>query len=154
MITDSEVEILLVEDNPMDAELAIRALKKRNLANQLVWVKDGCEALDFIFGPDRDTHQPICHHPRIILLDLKLPKVDGHEVLRQIRADPRVKHIPVIVLTSSREDQDVLRSYELGVNSYIVKPVNFDNFSEAVAQLGMYWVLLNQAPEQGYRTCE
>jgi CheY-like chemotaxis protein len=154
MDNDGEVEILLVEDNPMDAELAIRALKKRHLANRLVWVKDGAEALDFIFGPERAMHQRVCHHPRIIMLDLKLPKVDGHEVLRQIRSDPRVKHIPVIVLTSSREEGDILHSYELGVNSYIVKPVNFDNFSEAVAQLGMYWVLLNQSPEKEYRIRE
>ena len=147
MDADEAVEILLIEDNPMDAELAIRALKKRHLANNLVWVKDGSEALAFLFGGDQEPVRRVSHHPRIILLDLKLPKVDGHEVLRRIKTHPALKCTPVIVMTSSREEQDIVRSYEQGVNSYIVKPVNFDNFSEAVAQLGMYWVLLNQPPD-------
>jgi two-component system response regulator len=146
MNTTNEVEILLVEDNPRDAELAIRTLKKRNLTNKLVWVKDGAEALGFIFGPEPSAGARLNRHPKIILLDLKLPKVDGLEVLRRLKSDAQARTIPVVVLTSSREEQDIVRSYELGVNSYIVKPVNFDNFSEAVAQLGLYWLLLNQPP--------
>jgi two-component system, response regulator len=137
-----EIEILLIEDNPRDAELTMHALEKRNLSNKLLWIKDGAAALDFIFGDT--TALP---SPRVILLDLKLPKVDGLEVLRRLKSDDRTRLFPVVVLTSSREEQDVVRSYELGVNSYIVKPVNFDNFSDAVANLGMYWLLLNQPPE-------
>ena len=140
-------EILLVEDNPRDAELAQRALKKRNLANELIWVHDGAEALDHLFGSGAPGGSSHLHRPKVILLDLKLPKVDGLEVLRRLKQDDRTRTIPVVVLTSSREERDVVRSYELGVNSYIVKPVNFDNFSEAVAQLGLYWLLLNQSPE-------
>jgi CheY-like chemotaxis protein len=146
-MTTNAVEILLVEDNPRDAELAMRSLKKRNLANKLVWVKDGAAALEFIFGAPAAGSNNVLHHPRVILLDLKLPKVDGLEVLRQLKANDASKTIPVVVLTSSREEKDVVESYRLGVNSYIVKPVNFDNFSEAVAQLGLYWLLLNQRPE-------
>lgn len=142
-------EILLIEDNPNDAELALRALKKRNLANKLVWLKDGAEALEFIFETDPRGDRQVRHCPKVILLDLKMPRVDGLEVLRQLKSDERTRMIPVVVLTSSREEQDVVRSYELGVNSYIVKPVNFDNFSEAVVQLGFYWLLLNQSPEPG-----
>jgi two-component system response regulator len=140
------VEILLVEDNSRDAEVAQRALRKHNLANHLVHVKDGQEALDWLFasGPyvGRDTN----HRPKVVLLDLKLPKVDGIEVLRAIRADSRTRRVPVVVLTSSREEQDVIKTYELGVNSYIVKPVDFENFSAAVAEAGHYWLLLNQDP--------
>jgi len=143
----NEVEILLVEDNPRDAELAMRALKKRNLTNKLVWVKDGAEALDFIFGPNSKEDSKVRRRPKVVLLDLKLPKVSGLDVLRRLKSDAKAKTIPVVVLTSSCEEQDIVRSYELGVNSYIVKPVNFDNFSEAVSQLGLYWVLLNQPPE-------
>lgn len=146
MKNENGVEILLVEDNPRDAELALRALKKRNLANHVVWVKDGAEALDCLFGVSPDTQTAINHVPKLILLDLKLPKVDGLEVLRRLKDDDRTKHIPVVVLTSSREEQDIVESYRLGVNSYIVKPVEFENFSEAVAQLGLYWLLLNQPP--------
>jgi len=148
MKIENDFEILLVEDNPRDAELTMRALKKRHLTNKLIWVKDGAEALAFLFGTGTPDGQAACHHPKVILLDLKLPKIDGLEVLRQFKANATSRTIPVVVLTSSREEQDVVRSYQLGVNSYIVKPVNFDNFSEAVAQLGMYWLLLNQAPEQ------
>jgi CheY-like chemotaxis protein len=144
MNNPSEVEILLVEDNPHDAELAMRALKKRNLTNKLAWVKDGAAALEFIFGEPAAATNHVLHHPKVILLDLKLPKMDGLEVLRQLKSNDASKTIPVVVLTSSREERDVVESYRLGVNSYIVKPVNFDNFSEAVAQLGMYWLLLNQ----------
>jgi len=139
-------EILLVEDNPHDAELALRALKARHLANQIVWVKDGPAALELIFGTGAHAGAGV-RHPKVILLDLKLPKVDGLEVLRQLKADERTRTIPVVMLTSSREEQDIVRSYHLGVNSYIVKPVGFDNFSAAVSQLGLYWLLLNQLPE-------
>jgi CheY-like chemotaxis protein len=145
--TTNEVEILLVEDNAHDAEMAMRELRKRNLANKLVWVKDGAAALELIFGARPHTGAKLNCRPKVILLDLKLPKVDGLEVLRQLKSDPKAKTIPVVVLTSSREAPDIARSYELGVNSYIVKPVNFDKFSAAVAQLGLYWLLLNQPPE-------
>jgi CheY-like chemotaxis protein len=147
MKKQNEVEILLVEDNPRDAELTMRALKKRNLANHVVWVKDGAEALDYIFGASTNAQSEINHAPKVVLLDLKLPKVDGLEVLRRLKGDDRTKTIPVVVLTSSREERDIVESYRLGVNSYIVKPVDFENFSEAVAQLGLYWLLLNQPPE-------
>lgn len=144
----NEVEILLVEDNETDAELTIRALKKNNLANKLVWAKDGAEALDFIFGEgkysERDIEKGL---PRLILLDLRMPKVDGLEVLQTIKADERTKMIPVVVLTSSKEDRDIVESYELGVNSYVSKPVEFDEFTEAVSTLGLYWMLLNNPPE-------
>ncbi len=144
MATPDEVEILLVEDNPRDAELTIRALNKRNLANHLVHVKDGQEALDWIFCTGLYSDRNINHGPKIILLDLKLPKVDGTEVLRAIRADERTRLWPVVVLTSSKEEQDVMQSYTLGVNSYIVKPVDFENFSAAVAEAGHYWLLVNR----------
>jgi two-component system response regulator len=140
----SDVDILLIEDNPRDAELTIRALQKRHLANRIEWVKDGAAALAFIFGGDGPLPGAVCHRPKVILLDLKLPKVDGLDVLRQLKAHDTARFIPVVVLSSSREEQDILRSYELGVNSYIVKPVSFDNFSEAVAQLGLYWLLMNE----------
>lgn len=140
------VEILLVEDNPRDAEVTQRALRKHNLANHLVHVKDGQEALDWLFASGTYVGRDINHRPKVVLLDLKLPKVDGIEVLRAIRADSRTRRIPVVVLTSSREEQDVIRTYDLGVNSYIVKPVDFENFSAAVAEAGHYWLLLNQDP--------
>ena len=142
----NEVEILLVEDNPNDAELTIRALKQHHLANNLVHVRDGEEALDFIFARAAYAERRIENAPKVILLDLKLPKVDGLEVLRKIKSDERTKTFPVVVLTSSREEQDVVNSYKLGVNSYIVKPVNFDKFLDAVSDLGLYWLLLNQPP--------
>jgi two-component system, response regulator len=141
-----EMEILLVEDNPTDAELTMRALKRKNLANQLVWVKDGAEALDFIFAQgqfqDRDPEEL----PRLILLDLRMPKVDGFEVLKKIKANERTRKIPVVVLTSSQQDQDVVESYKLGVNSYVSKPVAFDEFIDAVSTLGLYWMLINKPP--------
>ena len=140
----NEVEILYVEDNPNDAELTIRALKKHNLANKLIHVMDGEEALDFIFAHGKFSERTVENGPKVILLDLKLPKVDGLEVLRKIRMDERTKKFPVVILTSSKEEQDIVRSYELGVNSYIVKPVDFDKFTKAVADLGLYWLLLNQ----------
>jgi len=142
----NDVEVLLVEDNPNDAELTIRALRKRNLANKLVWVKDGAEALDTLLGTE-GGEASVCR-PRVILLDLKLPKVDGLEVLRRLKADPRTEATPVVVLTSSRETPDIARCYELGANSYVVKPVTFESFSDAVAQLGLYWLLLNEPPDQ------
>lgn len=141
-----EVEILLVEDNPRDAELTQRALKQHRLANRLVHVKDGQEALDWIFR-GQAGEKDAAHQPKVVLLDLKLPKVDGLEVLRRIRSDPRTKLIPVVVLTSSRQESDVIKSYRLGVNSYIVKPVDFDNFAAAIAEIGHYWLLVNQGPQ-------
>ncbi len=142
----AEIEILLVEDNPNDAELALRALKKHHLANRLVHVADGEEALDFLFARGAFSHRQIENGPKVIILDLKLPKVDGLEVLQIMKNDPRTKIIPVVVLTSSKEEKDVIESYRLGVNSYIVKPVDFDKFIAAVKDLGMYWLLLNQPP--------
>jgi len=141
-----EVEILLVEDNPNDVELALRALKKNNLANRVFIVKDGAEALDFIFGRGAHQDRRVENVPRVILLDLKLPKVDGIEVLRAIRSDERTKYIPVVVLTSSSEERDIVETYRLGVNSYIVKPVNFEKFIDVVRELGYYWLLLNHRP--------
>ena len=139
-----EVEILLVEDNPTDAELAIRALKKSNLANKLVWVKDGAEALDFIFASGAYANRNVVNGPKVIMLDLRLPKVDGMEVLRRVKEDARTRAIPVVVLTSSKEDRDVAESYQLGVNSYISKPVEFDEFAKVVSELGLYWLLVNR----------
>jgi CheY-like chemotaxis protein len=141
-----EVEILLVEDNPTDAELAIRALKKNNLANKLAWVKDGAEALDFLFATGNYSGREVANGPKVILLDLRLPKVDGMEVLRRVKDDARTRTIPVVVLTSSKEDRDVAESYNLGVNSYISKPVEFDEFAKTVAELGLYWLLVNRPP--------
>lgn len=143
----SNVEILLVEDSPQDAEMTLRALKTNKLANNVHHVKDGVEALAFIFATDQYSHRKVEDFPKVVLLDLKLPKVDGLEVLRRIKADERTKAIPVVVLTSSKEDRDIVESYRLGVNSYIVKPVEFDKFVEAVKQLGFYWLLLNGMPE-------
>jgi two-component system response regulator len=141
-----EVEILLVEDNPNDAELAIRALKKNNLANKLLWVKDGAEALDFIFATGEYAHRNVVDGPKVVLLDLRLPKVDGMEVLRRVKGDERTKTIPVVVLTSSKEDRDIVESYKLGSNSFISKPVEFEAFAKTVSELGFYWLLVNQPP--------
>ena len=141
------VELLIVEDNPDDLQLALRALRKANLTNGIHVARDGAEALDFIFCEGEHATRNINDHPKLILLDLKLPKIDGLGVLARIKADPRTKGIPVVMLTSSREQRDLVDSYQLGVNSYIVKPVSFDQFVDAVRDLGLYWLLLNQRPE-------
>src|SRR3989442_12401276 len=144
MNAEYEREILLGEASQYDAELTIRELTRRHLANKLVHLKDGAEALDFIFGTGAYASRDTSRHPKVVLLDLKLPKVDGLEVLRAIKSDPRTKTIPVVVMTSSQEERDVIGSYQLCVNSYVVNPVDFDNFSKAVSELGCYWVLLNR----------
>jgi len=142
------IEILLVEDNPQDAELTLRALKRHNISNRILVVKDGAEALDFIFGTGKYSDRDLSNHPKVILLDLKLPKINGLEVLRKIKADDRTKVIPVVILTSSKEERDIVEGYRLGVNSYIVKPVEFDEFAKAVTELGLYWLLINQPPKE------
>ena len=146
MAATNEVEILLVEDNPNDVELTLRALKKHNITNKVHVVKDGAEALEYIFANGAYAHRKVEDHPRVILLDLKLPKVDGLEVLRQIKSNKKTKVIPVVVLTSSKEERDLVESYRLGANSYITKPVDFESFVKAVSELGLYWLLLNQPP--------
>jgi two-component system, response regulator len=140
------IDILLVEDNPNDAELTVRALKKRNLANRLTVVDDGVEALDIIFARGKYTSRVNANQPKVVLLDLKLPKVSGLEVLKEIKSDARTMNIPVVIVTSSREDPDIAEAYALGANSYVVKPVNFEQFLEAMGSLGLYWLLVNQPP--------
>jgi two-component system response regulator len=142
-------EILLVEDNPNDAELTLRALRQNNLANQVVHVRDGAAALDFMFGTGEFAHRNGAPTPRLVLLDLKLPKVDGIEVLRRFKAQEHTRRVPVVVLTSSAEERDIAMTYDLGVNSYIVKPVEFESFARAVAELGLYWFVLNRTPSEG-----
>jgi two-component system response regulator len=144
-----ELEILLIEDNPEDAELTMRALKKQNLANRMVWLKNGALALDFLFGRGSYAGRNALDTPRLVLLDLNLPKIGGLEVLQQIKNDPRTRTIPVVVLSSSTQDRDILRTYDLGVNSYVSKPVQFEEFSRVVAQLGLYWLLINKSPHAG-----
>jgi two-component system response regulator len=146
MTSDPIVDILLVEDNPYEAQLTIRSFRKNNLANRLLHIEDGAEALDFIYARNKYAGRKIENGPKLILLDLKLPKVGGLEILKAVKQDERTKIIPVIVLTSSREGPDITACYQLGVNSYIVKPVDFDSFSTAVIKLGMYWMLLNEFP--------
>lgn len=143
-MNSQEIEILIVEDSKYDAELTIRALKKKHLANNLIHLADGALALDFIFGKGIYADRNITHQPKVILLDLKMPKVNGLEVLERIKTDPRTKSIPVVILTSSADDPDIKKSYELGANSFIVKPVGFDNFSKIVSDLGFYWMLVNK----------
>ena len=142
----SQIEILLVEDNMDDAEMTIHALRKNNLANKLIHMKDGEEALDFLFGTGNFIGRDVNLKPSLILLDLKMPKIDGLEVLERVKSNEATKKIPVVILTSSKEDPDVSKCYELGANSYIVKPVEFGSFIKAVSELGMYWMILNQPP--------
>ena len=146
MSSYEEVEILLVEDNPKDAEMTQRALRKNNLGNKVHWVKDGAEALDYVFCRGDYGGRSAGRSPRLILLDIKMPKVDGIEVLRQIKADEKMRTVPVVVMTSSNEERDVVDSYRLGVNSYIVKPIEFAVFLEVVAKIGLYWVVTNRVP--------
>ena len=141
-----EKTIMLVEDNPDDEELTLRALRKASIANNVFIARDGQEALDFLFGTGKHAGRTPLTMPAVVLLDLKLPKLDGIDVLKRMRADPRTRLIPVVVLTSSSEDEDMLRSYQSGANSYVRKPIEFSAFADAVTQLGMYWVLINQTP--------
>ena len=147
-MNDSEVEILLIEDNPNDAELAIRALMKNKIMNKLVHLSDGELALEFLFGTGKYHGRDISKKPKVILLDLKMPKVNGIELLKKIKEHDNTKNIPVVVLTSSKENPDIQQSYALGANSYIVKPVDFDNFVKAVSDIGFYWMILNEPPVQ------
>ncbi|MGD8592737.1 MAG: response regulator [Gammaproteobacteria bacterium] len=140
--------ILLVEDNPDDEALTLRALNKNNIANQVIVARDGAEALDYLFGTGVHKGRNVAHQPQLILLDLKLPKIDGLEVLKRLRSDQRTKHVPVVVLTSSMEQRDIVACYDDGANSYIRKPVDFEEFLKAVNQLGMYWLLMNVVPEE------
>lgn len=145
-MSDDNVEILLAEDNAEDAEMTMRALRRNNLANQLRWVKDGAEALDYLFATGEYAGRDSARPPKLVLLDIKMPKVDGIEVLRRLKENPATRSIPVVVMTSSNEERDVVESYRLGVNSYIVKPVQFESFMETVAKIGLYWVLTNRVP--------
>jgi CheY-like chemotaxis protein len=141
----NEVEILLVEDNPHDLELTMRALRKNHLANAITTLSDGEAALDFLFARGKYAGRDVNHHPRVIFLDLKLPKVDGIEVLRQVKADDRTRSIPVVIVTSSAEERDRVESYQLGVNSYVVKPIEFDSFVKTITELGFYWMAINKS---------
>jgi CheY-like chemotaxis protein len=147
MADSTEIEILLVEDNPTDLELALRVFKKHRIANRIEVARDGVEALDFLFCEGAHAGRGSVQTPKVILLDLKLPKVGGLEVLRRIKSDPRTRTIPIVVLTSSQEEKDLVESYQLGVNSYIVKPVDFEQFSECLRQIGIYWLLSNAPPK-------
>jgi two-component system response regulator len=143
-----EVEIVLIEDSPEDAELTIRVLKEQNLANRLVWLKNGALGLDFLLGRGAYAGRNVVGTPRLVLLDLSLPKIGGLEVLQQLKADPRTRKIPVVVLSSSTQDKDILRTYDLGVNSYVSKPVHFEEFAQVVTQMGLYWMLINKPPKE------
>ncbi len=145
-MADQGVEILLVEDNPNDVKLAMHAFRTHNVANLVHVARDGAEALEYVFCTGRYADRKIENRPRIVLLDLKLPMIDGIEVLRRVKADPRTRSVPIVVMTSSNEERDIVETYDLGVNSYIVKPVDFEQFTEVVRQLGYYWLVLNQAP--------
>jgi len=146
-LIDNEVEILIIEDNDSDLELALRALRKANLTNKILALRDGTQAVEYLFAEGDYAGRDVQSHPRLVLLDLNLPKIDGIEVLRRIKGDPRTASIPVVVLTSSNEERDRVATYALGANSFIVKPVEFDSFSRAVTEIGMYWLLLNRPPE-------
>ena len=147
-MTDQRAEILLVEDNPNDVKLTLNAFKTANLANSVHVARDGVEALEFLFGAASSPDDKLPERPRLILLDLKLPRLDGHEVLKRIKGDPRTSAIPVVILTSSAEERDVMKTYEVGANSYIVKPVDFEQFTEAVRDIGKYWLVINH-PQSG-----
>lgn len=147
MVDLEQVEILLVEDNPRDAEMTLRSLKKHNFDNVVHWVKDGAEALDFVFREGTYAERSASSVPKVVLLDVKMPKVDGIEVLRRMKSDERTRNIPVVIMTSSNEERNVIDSYKLGVNSYIVKPVQFEAFLETVSKIGLYWVLMNRTPQ-------
>ena len=151
-MTQDAVEILLVEDNSSDVELTLHALKKHNIANHIEIVRDGAAALDFIYGSGAYTGRNPANTPKVILLDLKLPKIDGLGVLQKLKSDQQTRSIPIVVVTSSREERDLTASYQLGVNSYVVKPVDFNQFSEAVRQLGLYWLLVNE-PAKFHQEC-
>ncbi len=144
-MTSEECEIVIVEDDPNDAELIRRVLKKHNLANCLTHLKDGAEAIEFLFGEGAYQHRKGSSPPRVVLLDLKLPKMSGIDVLRKFKSDDRTRKIPVVILTSSREDQDLKAAYELGVNSFVTKPIRFDEFAKVVSELGLYWMLVNRS---------
>jgi len=146
-MNENEIEILLVEDNQEDAELTLRALRKHNLANRVKVIPDGEEAMDYIFAEGEYADREMSYKPRVIFLDLKLPKVSGNEILKRIKSDERTKQIPVVVLTSSREEKDLEECYENGANSFIVKPVDFDKFFNSVVELGLYWMVLNEPPQ-------
>jgi two-component system response regulator len=146
MTEADQVEILLVEDNPADAEMTLRALRRNNLANKVYWVKDGEQALEFMFRTGAYANRDPVSIPKLVMLDIKMPKVDGIEVLRRIKANEETRTVPVVVMTSSNEERDVVESYRLGVNSYIVKPVQFESFLETVAKIGLYWVITNRVP--------
>ncbi len=141
-------DVLLVEDSEQDAELTLRVLRRHALAHRVVWVRDGAEALDYLFGLEATPEAPLAAEPRVVLLDMKMPKVDGREVLRRVKSDPRSRHIPVVVMSSSRVDHDIAASLENGANSYVVKPVGYDEFTDAVRQVGAYWLRLNQPSEE------
>lgn len=145
-MNNHEVEILLVEDNVYDAEMTIRALKKVNLANKLIHLHNGEDALNFLFGREQFADRNTDQVPKVVLLDIKMPRVDGIEVLRQLKNNEATRVIPIVMMTSSKEEQDIVASYSLGVNSYVVKPVDFEGFAKAVSELGMYWILTNEAP--------
>ncbi len=145
---NTDIQILLVEDNKSDAKLTIRALKKNNLSNNLVHLIDGAQALDFLFGKGEFEGRNISEKPKVIFLDLKMPKINGLEVLKILKSDERTKLIPVVMMTSSKEEQDIVESHKLGVNSYVVKPLDFDSFSKTVSELGFYWLVLNIPPQQ------
>jgi CheY-like chemotaxis protein len=146
MTDDQIVEILLVEDNKRDADLALRSLKKHHLSNHIKWVEDGAEALDYLLARNDYQERDINHQPKVVFLDLKMPKVGGLEVLKEIRENEATKHLPVVILTSSQEEQDIIESYEYNANSYIVKPVDFKKFAESIRDIGFYWLVLNKQP--------